>query len=82
METIQKVLKPSDATSRVAKISKKFTRDMYKGNVTNTMKLLTDNMQNGIFPLNQKTLNQLKQKHPLGKEAELDVFFDIYINRC
>ena len=39
----------------------------------NAMKLLTDNMQNGILPLNQKTLNQLKQKHPQGKEAELDV---------
>ena len=37
------------------------------------MKLLTDNMQNGILPLNQKTLNQLKRKHPQGKEAELDV---------
>ena len=45
---------------------------MHKGIVTNAMKLLTNNMQNGILPLNQKTLNQLKQKHPLGKEAELD----------
>ena len=29
-------------------------------------------MQNGILPLNRKTLNQLKQKHPQGKRAELD----------
>ena len=30
-------------------------------------------MQNGTLPLNQKALNQLKQKHPQGKETELDV---------
>ena len=46
---------------------------MHKGNVTNAMKLLTDNMQNRILPLNQKPLHQLKQKHSQGKEAELDV---------
>ena len=51
----------------------KFTREKSKGNVSKTMKLLTDNMQNGILPLNQKTSNQLKQKLPQGKEAELDV---------
>ena len=72
-ETIQKVLRPSNTPSTVTEISKKFTREMHKGNVTNAMKLLADNMQNGILPLNQKTLNQLKQKHPQGKEAKLDV---------
>ena len=66
-ETIQKDLRPSNTPSTVAEISKKFTREMRKGNVTIAMKLLTDNMQNGILPLNQKTLNQLKQMHPQGK---------------
>ena len=37
------------------------------------MKLLTDNKQNGILPLNQKILDLLKQKYPRGKKAELDV---------
>ena len=32
----------------------------------------SENMQNGILPLNQNTLNQLKQKHPQGKEAEFN----------
>ena len=72
-ETNQKDLRPSNTPSTVTEISKKFTREMHKGNVTNAMKLLADNMQNGILPLNQKTLNQLKQKHPQGKEAKLDV---------
>ena len=54
-ETIQKdFLRPSNTPSTVAEISKKFTREMHKGNVTNAMKLLTDNMTNGILPLNQK----------------------------
>ena len=59
-ETIQKDLRPSNTPSTVTEISKKFTREMHKGNVTNAMKLLADNIQNGILPLNQKTLNQLK----------------------
>ena len=47
---------------------------MHKGNVTNAIKLLTDNIQYAILPLNQNTLlNQFKQKHPHGKQAELDV---------
>ena len=71
-ETIQNDLRPSNTPSTVANISKKFTREKHKGNVTNAMKLLIDNMQNGILPLNQKALNQLKQKHPQGKKSELD----------
>ena len=71
-ETIQNDLRPSNTPSTVANISKKFTREKHKGNVTNAMKLLTDNMQNGILPLNQKTLNPSKQKHPRGKKSELD----------
>ena len=72
-ETIQKDLRPSNTPPTVAEISKRFTREMHKGNVIGAMKLLTDNMQDGILPLTQKTLNQLKQKYPQGKEAELDV---------
>ena len=52
-ERIQKDLKPSNTPSKVAKISKKFTREMLNGNVTNAVKLLTDNMQKGILPLKQ-----------------------------
>ena len=49
------------------------TESPNKRNVTNSMKLLTDNIQNGILLLNDKTLNQLKQKYPQSKEPELDV---------
>ena len=73
LEMIQKDLRSSNTPSTVAEMSKKFTREMRNGNVSNAMKLLTDNMQNGILPLNQKTLNQLKQKHSQSKGAGLDV---------
>ena len=72
-ETIQRDLRPSNTPSTATEISKKFTREMHKGNATIAMKLLTHNMQNRILLLNQKTLNQLKQKHPQGEEAELDL---------
>lgn len=70
------------------------TESPNKGNVTNALKLLTDNMQNGILPLNHKTLHQLMQKHPQGKQAEFDVLLtddkytrtitsnEIWRNRC
>ena len=44
-----------------------------KGNINCTMKPLADNMQNGILPLNDQTLYQMKQKHPRGKDAYPEV---------
>ena len=37
---------------------------MQKGNVNGALKLLTENMQNGVLPLNEETLQTLVQKHP------------------
>ena len=37
------------------------------------MKILTDNMKNGILPLIGQTLNQLKSKHPEEKEASQEI---------
>ena len=38
-ETIQRDLGPLNTSSTFAKISKKFTREMYKGNINNAMNL-------------------------------------------
>ena len=35
---------------------------MQQGNINGTIKLLTNNMQNGVLPLNEKTLEQQRQK--------------------
>ena len=50
-----------------------FTHEIRKGNINSAIKLLVDNMQNGILPLNDQTLNQLKQKHPHGKYGDPEV---------
>ena len=50
-----------------------FTHEIRKGNINSAIKLLVDNMQNGILPLNDQTLNQLKQKHPHGKNGDPEV---------
>ena len=72
-ETIQKNMKTTNKTTFIDEISKKFTREMRKSNVHNAMKLLTNNMKNGVLPLNKKTLEQLKQKHPQRRDANPEI---------
>ena len=37
------------------------------------MKLLTKNMKNGVLPLNKKTPEQLKQKHPQRRDTDPEI---------
>ena len=46
---------------------------MRKGNAHNAMKLLTNNMKCGVLPLNKKTLEQLKKKHPQRLDADPEI---------
>ena len=48
----------------MAQISKTFVEEMQKGNVNGALKLLTDNMDHRILPLNDDTISKLKMKHP------------------
>ena len=41
---------------------------MSKDNVNGALKLLTNNMSNGILPLTDAILQLLKQKHPESRE--------------
>ena len=68
-ETIQKSLRSKKISTNIAEISKRFSQEMKKGNLHSAMKILKDNMKNGILPLTGQTLNQLQLKHPEGKEA-------------
>ena len=45
----------------IEKISLEFKNMMSKGNVNGALKLLTENMSNGMLPLTDKTLKMLKQ---------------------
>ena len=46
---------------------------MKKGNVNAALKLLTNNMKDGILPLNIQTLNSLKEKHPESNDTSIDI---------
>ena len=71
-ETIQKSLASSvDSSKNIDQISKRFAEHIHKGNVNGAIKVLTSNMQNGILPLNEKTLKQLRQRHPEATEETL-----------
>ena len=72
-DTIQKNMKATNKRASINAISKKFTREMRKANVHKAMKLLTNNMKSGVLPLNKKTLEQLKQKHPQRRGADLEI---------
>ena len=52
----------------ISKISIKFRLLMSKCNVNGALKLLTNNMSNGILPLTDATFQLLKQKHPESRE--------------
>ena len=60
-ETIQSSLKYAPKT--IAQLSKRFVKQIQKGNVDSAMKLVSNNMQNGILPL-IPLLSCITQKHP------------------
>ena len=71
---VMELLKESDTIQKnINEISKKITREMREGNVHNAMKLLTDNMKNGVLPLNKKILQQPKQKRPQRRDADPEI---------
>ena len=72
-ETFQKSLRSKKIFTNIAEISKRFSQKMKKGNVNSAMKILTDDMKNGILPLTGQTLSQLKLKHPEGEEASQEI---------
>ena len=72
-QTIQNGLKSVIKKKTIEEISKRFKEQIGKGNVNRAIKLLTNNMQHGILPLNDSTLEQLKQKHPQGVDPAKDI---------
>jgi len=58
--TIQNNLTSSSKKYSTEEISKRFVEKMSKGNVNGAIKLLSRNIQNGILPLNDETLELLK----------------------
>ena len=59
-ETIQQRLTSNNHPKNIADVSKKNAKLMGKGNINGTLKLLTNNMTNGIFPLDKKDTQLFK----------------------
>jgi len=66
-ETIQAQLKSINNKKSIVEISRQFVEHMSKGNANGAIKLLSNNMQDGILPLNEETPTLLRQKHPAEK---------------
>ena len=60
--TIQKNLKYVYKANPIDQISKKFVEKMQRGNVNEALKLLMNNMQHGILPLNEETILKTKNE--------------------
>ena len=67
--TIQVTLKSVNTRNAIGEILKKFVKEMQQGNVNGEIKLLANNMQNGVLPLNETKLELLRQKHPKASPA-------------
>ena len=71
-EALQLRLPKGIAKRDIATTSKEFRDRMQKGNVNGAIKLLTNNMQGGVLPLNEETINMLRQKHPKSQNPNED----------
>ena len=67
-KTIQDYLKTRTPTGEISDIARKLLMLMQKGDVNAPLKLLANNMNNGILPLNGDTPIVLDQKHHDAKE--------------
>ena len=70
VETIQSQLSFKGTKRSISEISKAFRNLMKKGEINSALKLLSDNMQNGVLPLDSKTLHLLKEKHPPPEDPD------------
>ena len=68
-ETIQERLSSKNSQMDIEKLSSKFKQMMQKSNVNGGLRLLTNNMSNGILPLSDETLQILSLKHPEAQQA-------------
>ena len=75
-QSIQEKLPTGERSKGIAKISVKFKELMHKSNVNGALKLLTNEMSNGILPLTEETLSQLEIKNPDNRDASADVLLN------
>ena len=75
-QSFQERLPTGDRPKDIAKIFVKFKELMEKGNVNGALKLLTNEMSNGILLLTEEMLSQLEIKHSDNRDASADVLLN------
>ena len=75
-ESIQERLPTGERSKDIAKISVKFNELMQKGNTNGALKLLTNEVSNGIIPLTEETLSQFEIKYSDNRDASRDVLLN------
>ena len=68
-KTLQARLPKPTEKKTIQTISKQFKEKMEKGDVHGAIKLLTNNMSGGVLPLDEPTIQLLKEKHPIGRDT-------------
>ena len=62
-------------------VTKRFTNFMLTGNVKQAVRLLEKDASNGVLPLNEETLNELRSKHPMGQPILEEMVLEGPINK-
>ena len=60
---------------------KRFTNLMLMGNVKQAVRLLEKDASNGVLPLNEQTLNELRSKHPEGQPMHDEMVLEGPMNK-
>ena len=68
-ETIEQRLISNNDSKNIVEIFETYSKLIGKENINRELKLLTNNITNGILPVDEKTLNSLGQKHLLSQPA-------------
>ena len=71
-KAIQERLPSNNTPMNIENLSLKFKQLMQRGNVNRALRLLTNNMSNGVLPLSKEILQLLNLKHPSAQEAHHD----------
>lgn len=63
-------------SNNIENLSKKFSNFMLKGNIKAALRLLDETPTKGVLPLNDETIESLRNLHPDGKDADQDVLIN------
>ena len=55
---------------------KRFRNHMFQGNINQALRLLDKTSNKGILPINDETIKQLHEKHPVGEQLHQEMLLN------